>query len=132
MAARGGLAEKKYPWGDQQPICQKETQNGARFDDDQDCNNRGTAAVMTYTPNGYGLYDTAGNVWEWVNDRYWGYYYYISPEDNPPGPAIGLSRVLRGGGWFTDAYHARVSYRNSDRPSYSFNVVGFRCADTPE
>lgn len=130
MAARGGLDEKKFPWGDEQPICEKDAQNGARFDDDRDCNNRGTTSVMTYAPNGYGLYDMAGNVWEWVNDRYWGYYYYISPENNPPGPAIGLSRVLRGGGWFTDAYHARVSYRNYDRPSYSYNVVGFRCADS--
>lgn len=127
-AARGGLESKKYPWGDQAPVCEWHAENGARFDDDLNCDNKGTTAVMSYAPNSYGLYDMAGNVWEWADDWYWGYYYYISPEENPQGPAYGLDRVLRGGGWFTDAYHARVAYRNYDRPDASYNVVGFRCA----
>ena len=131
-AARGGLEDMNYPWGDQAPVCVEGVENGARFDDDLSCDSRGTTAVMSYAPNGYGLYDMAGNVWEWVSDRYWGYYYYISPEINPPGPNIGLSRVLRGGGWFTDAYHARTAYRNWGRPDQSFNVIGFRCAASLE
>jgi len=131
-AARGGLKGKNYPWGDQNPVCQANLENGARFDDDLDCNNRGTAKVKSYSPNNYGLYDMAGNVWEWVNDRYFAYYYNISPEAQPPGPTIGLSRVLRGGGWFTDAYYARTAYRNWERPENSVNVIGFRCAASPE
>jgi formylglycine-generating enzyme len=63
-AARGTLAEARYPWGNAAPVCKAGAVNGARFDDDNSCGGAGTVRVRTYKANGYGLYDMAGNVWE--------------------------------------------------------------------
>lgn len=62
-AARGGLQGKKYPWGDEAPTCQAGAFNGAQT---WNCSGAYTVEVKTFAPNGYGLYDMAGNVWEWV------------------------------------------------------------------
>jgi formylglycine-generating enzyme required for sulfatase activity len=73
----------------------------------------------------------AGNVWEWVNDRYSSSYYASSPSQNPPGPASGTSRVLRGGSWNYSASSVRSSLRTNYTPGTTSNIIGFRVARAP-
>jgi formylglycine-generating enzyme required for sulfatase activity len=85
-----------------------------------------TSYQTTSGANGYGLYDMAGNVWEWCNDWYDSNYYNTSPYDNPQGPASGTYRVLRGGGWYGNAYISRVANRNYRNPDGRSHTYGFR------
>jgi formylglycine-generating enzyme required for sulfatase activity len=124
-AARGKLEGRTYPWGDVDPICMLGVQYGAQF---VNCTPNDTVAVGSYAPNGYGLYDMAGNVWEWVADWYDENYYAASPEDNPPGPSTGFYRVLRGGSFGNDAYYLRVANRIKGSPDFNSYSVGFRCS----
>jgi formylglycine-generating enzyme required for sulfatase activity len=126
-AARGGLAGKRYPWGG--------TISGAdaNYWDSGDPWDNDTSQVEYYdpqptSPNGYGLYDMAGNVWEWVNDWYQYDYYSISPKNDPPGPASGTYPVLRGGSWVSNSFNLRVANRFSIYPVSEFSNIGFRCA----
>jgi eukaryotic-like serine/threonine-protein kinase len=88
-----------------------------------------TTAVGSYESgkSPYGLYDMAGNVWEWVEDWYLDMYYQNSPFSNPLGPDSGDERVVRGGSWYDEAYLIRTSVRNKFDPSYVDNNFGFRC-----
>jgi formylglycine-generating enzyme required for sulfatase activity len=81
--------------------------------------------------NGFGLHDMAGNVWEWVNDRYSSSYYASSPAQNPPGPASGSYRVFRGGSWYDDTANLRASYRDDLTPGGAGYYVGCRAARSP-
>ncbi len=119
-AARGPDGNT-YPWGNDAPG--KDLANYARNAD-------GPTKVGQY-PNGksfYGAYDMAGNVSEWINDWYGDTYYVGSPSSNPPGPASGFWRVLRGGSWFSVEFFIRSAARTFVNPAYGVSDIGFRCA----
>ena len=126
-AARGGAESKSYPWGDRlEPTL-------ANFlHDPAERATRGTTACQSYPPNGYGLFDMVGNVWEWVQDWYSPAYYGASPARNPTGPPRGQLRVVRGGGWLAaDARMLTCSHRHKVPPdTYSYGI-GFRVACSP-
>jgi formylglycine-generating enzyme required for sulfatase activity len=87
-----------------------------------------THPVGQKAPNGYGLYDMSGNVWEWTWDAYGDY--PTSSTTDPAGAAEGFVRVPRGGGWFNSAGSARVAYRSLDVPAARYDSLGFRLART--
>ena len=120
-AARGGLQGKHYPWGDEPPVCAPEAWNGAQY---VLCEGD-TIPVGSFQPNGYRLYDMAGNVWEWVADWFAADYYALSAPENPTGPATGSMRVLRGGG--STNIWVDTSTRISEKPEDHLKSVGFRC-----
>ncbi len=124
-AARGSSDTRVYPWGDGAPTCDLANW----WDKDDGCVGD-TSEVGSY-PTGaspYGVMDMAGNVWEWVNDWYSSSYYSVSPGSNPPGPATGTTRVLRGGSWNGNHYgFLRAANRNNDGPVSWYVSVGFRC-----
>ena len=131
-AARGGLAGQKYPWrGD--VIDLGKANYGKNVGD--------TTPVGRYPANGYGLYDMAGNVWEWCLDEYNRDFYFTSPRKNPLFGANSVdwiisnftsvkeNRVLRGGSWSINPEALRVADRNRKPPTSSaYNSYGFRCA----
>ena len=84
----------------------------------------GQTPAGTDMANGYGLYDVAGNVWEWCNDWYGSY--SSSPQTNPTGPASGSYRVLRGGCWYYYGDDCRVAFRSYTNPSIRYRNFGFR------
>jgi formylglycine-generating enzyme required for sulfatase activity len=146
FAARGGLLDKPYVWGDE-PYSQSNPQANIWQGDFPYRNTavdgfERTAPVKSYPPNGYGLYDMAGNVWEWCADRYRAdYYRAISGGDivdNPQGPSVAFdprnpradSRSQRGGSFLcSDEYCSRYrpSARHGCSPDTGMSHVGFRC-----
>ena len=120
-ASRGGLEEKKYPWGDTEADCTYANFHGCLDN---------TVAVGSYSPNDYGLYDMSGNVWEWASDWYDFSYYETSPYSNPTGSNSGpfFFKVLRGGSWKSNSEHLRSANRDRYCPDFHYWVgVGFRC-----
>ena len=124
-AARGGLVDKEYMWGDDE----SQARDYANYfgAGGKDRWGESAAPVGSLKPNGYGLLDMAGNVWEYCSDWYESTYYGISPSINPRGPSSGSSRVLRGGSWLNNTNVLRVAYRLSIDPTLSLNFIGFRC-----
>ena len=85
-----------------------------------------THPVGQKTPNGLGLYDMSGNVWEWCEDWYDENYYKNSPRENPRGPDNGQYRLLRGGSWGDFPWNVRASNRGGSVPTYRDGFSGFR------
>jgi formylglycine-generating enzyme required for sulfatase activity len=132
-AARGGLDGMRYAWGNELTpggehrcnIWQGTFPSTNTLED----GHLGTAPARTFKPNGYGLYEMAGNVWEWCADWFLPKYYRNSPADNPQGPTIGSGRVMRGGSYLChDSYcnRYRVAARTSNTPESSSGNCGFR------
>ena len=140
-AARGGLKQQEYCWGSA-----KQGENGKWY-----ANNfqgtfpghdtgadgfAGLAPVKQFPANGFGLYDTSGNVWEWCQDYYDGGYYARSPRENPPGPEVGevegrqMLRVRRGGSYLCDDSYCRryvPNARDKNPADSGASHTGFRC-----
>lgn len=118
IAASSGKEHCIYPTGDEVDRTQ------ANFF------NSDTTSVMSYPPNTFGLYDMAGNVYEWCQDWYAYNYYDTSAlePDQPEGPHQGVYRVLRGGGWKSSKEDMRTSHRHRNNPGAVNGTYGFRCA----
>lgn len=136
-AARGGLANRKFPWGDRlvpdDGFAMNTWQGDFPVHNTAEDGFIGTAPVTSFRPNGYGLYNMTGNVWEWVADYFGPRPPNPSrlPEQNPQGPASGHARVQRGGSFlchvsYCDRYH--VHSRTGNDPDSSTSNAGFRVA----
>lgn len=125
-AARG-TDGRLYPWGNEPP-----TRLHANFGKKQWANHMALVPVGMFEmgKSPYGIYDMAGNAWEWVNDWYDHDYYQKSPAKNPQGPAKGKSKVVRGGNWLYIQEFLRSSFRFNAEPSGRQFGYGFRCAKT--
>ena len=134
-AARGGLVQKLYPWGDKlRPngehrcnIWQGDFPNRDTAEDGYS----GTCPVDAFPPNGYGLYSLSGNTWEWCADWFDTKFHQEGPRLNPTGPTHGSARVMKGGSFLCHKSYCnryRVAARTSSTPDSSTSHLGFRCA----
>ncbi|TKS60331.1 MAG: hypothetical protein EWM72_01473 [Nitrospira sp.] len=127
--AAKGTADRRFPWGNVEP-----TDKHLNF-------NQQWVGEKTLMPVGsyeagkspFGVYDMAGNVWEWVNDWYDTRYYEKSPVKNPKGPDMGTKKVIRGAGWQNETPTVRIFTRVESDPTIRNESTGFRCAaDIPK
>ena len=123
LAARGGLEQKQFSWGDDPP--QSLPNYSTRWQ-------TGPEPVAQYAPNAFGLYDIGDNVHEWCSDWYDPNYYAISPDRNPRGPEQSpmkpARKSSRGGSWRHHVKVARCSARSSIPPEFQYADYGFRIA----
>ena len=136
-AARGGLAQRRFPWGDTLMPGGAHAMNTFQgefpLSNTADDGYIGTAPVNAFKPNGYGLFNMTGNVWEWVSDRFGPRPAPVpgKPDRDPIGPDSGHARVQRGGSYlchvsYCDRYHVHSRTRND--PESSTGNMGFRVA----
>ncbi len=136
-AARGGLVQKRFPWGDELEPGGKHLMNVWQGDfpehNTATDGHYGPAPAKSFRANGHGLYQMTGNVWEWCWDWFDAGYYRSSPPVNPTGPAgpaDGQRRVMRGGSYLCHASYCnryRTDARSSNTPDSSTTNLGFRC-----
>jgi formylglycine-generating enzyme required for sulfatase activity len=142
-AARGGAEGRRFPWSYTDEIQHSRANYHSNSSYSYDTSptreyhpDAGTdpmpytSPVGSFAPNGCGLYDMAGNVWEWCWDWYGEATYASSPGSDARGLASGSARVLRGGGWSGLALYCRVAHRSYDRPVYEIDDLGFRLVRT--
>jgi formylglycine-generating enzyme required for sulfatase activity len=118
-AARGGVEDETFPWGNCEPEELPDYANRWKS---------GPEPVGLYAPNRYGLYNLGDNVHEWCADWYDGSYYSTSPERNPQGPAFSSRRASRGGSWRHHIKVTRTAARSSIPPELKYADYGFRVA----
>ena len=131
-ACKDGARELKYPWGEGTPINKANFWSGPGGVAQKD-RWKYTSPVEAFPPGASGLYDMAGNVWEWCQDWYNSFYYKSSPQDNPQGPkrteetkAELKFKAIRGACWSDQPKRLRCSQRASLDPHQAFGSVGFR------
>jgi len=117
-AALAGRSGASYAWGSALPDASRCAQPSER----------GPRPAGSCGANTWGLYDMTGNVWEWTADRYRRDQYAAAGPVDPAGPDAGLYRVIRGGGWYSDARQLRIKNRHWFEPSFAEASIGFRCA----
>jgi sulfatase modifying factor 1 len=137
-AARGGLQQARYPWGDELKPEGRHRCNiwQGRFPDINTGEDGflGTAPVDAFAANDYGLYNTSGNVWEWCAD-WWSASWHVpatrETRNDPRGPNDGTAKVIRGGSYLCHASYCnryRVAARTHNGVDSSTGHMGFRCA----
>ena len=138
-AARGGLTQKRFPWGDE--LCPEGKHMCNIWQGDFPEHNtvedgyRGTAPVQSFPPNEYGLYEGAGNAWEWCYDWFSPDFHVEGSRKNPNGPADGEAKVMRGGSYLCHRSYCnryRVAARSANTPDSTTGNLGFRCAADAE
>jgi sulfatase modifying factor 1 len=134
-AARGGLEQKLYPWGDKlrpngEHLCNIWQGEFPAHDTGED-GYAGTCPVDAFPPNGFGLYSITGNTWEWCADWFDATFHRTGNRHNPQGPLQGTGRVMKGGSFLCHKSYCnryRVAARTSNTPDSSTSNIGFRCA----
>lgn len=134
-AARGGLEQKLYPWGDKlrpngQHFCNIWQGEFPKYDTAED-GYSGTCPVDAFPANGYGLYSLSGNTWEWCADWFSKDFHPTGPRVGPLGPSEGEAKVMKGGSFLCHKSYCnryRVAARTSSTPDSSTSHIGFRCA----
>lgn len=137
MAARGGLVQQRFVWGDEfapdgQTMCNI-FEGSFPVENTAEDGYIGTSPVDAFPANGFGLHDMAGNVWEWTNDWFHTEFHDGGPRTNPQGPPSGQAKAMRGGSYMChDSYcdRYRVSARSSNTPDSSAGNLGFRVASS--
>jgi len=119
-SARGGIVGMNFPNSDKLQTT------------DANISGESVKNVGGYPPNGFGLFDMAGNACEWCLDWYGDKYYESSSNKNPSGPSSGKYRIIRGGGWTGSSLNSRVANRSYSSPTTSNQQLGFRIAMTED